>query len=48
MTYQVQYATQVSPITWQTNSTVVGDDTVKSVSEPIGATQRFYRVVAGS
>jgi len=32
-------------ITWHTNTTIAGDGTVKGVSDPIGATQRFYRVL---
>lgn len=32
--------------TWQTNSTVIGDGTVKSVPDTLGAAARFYRVRA--
>jgi hypothetical protein len=46
VTYEVLYADSLnSPITWHTNSTVAGDGTVKGVSDPIGATHRFYRVL---
>ena len=46
VTYEVLYANSLnSPITWHTNSTIAGDGTVKGVSDPIGATQRFYRVL---
>jgi len=46
VTYEVLYTDSLtSPITWHTNSTIVGDGTVKGVSDPIGATQRFYRVL---
>ena len=46
VTYEVLYTDSLtSPITWYTNSTIVGDGTVKSVSDPIGATQRFYRLL---
>jgi Immunoglobulin I-set domain/Immunoglobulin domain len=46
VTYEVLYTDSLtSPITWYTNSTIVGDGTVKGVSDPIGATQRFYRVL---
>jgi hypothetical protein len=44
--YEVLYANSLtSPITWRTNSTVAGDGTVKTVTDPIGATQRYYRLL---
>jgi hypothetical protein len=47
VTYEVLYATSLnSPITWHTNSTIVGDGTQKIATDPIGTTQRFYRVMA--
>ena len=46
VTYEVLYANSLtSPITWYTNSTVIGDGGVKTVSDPIGATQRYYRLL---
>ena len=46
VTYEVLYTSSLnSPITWQTNTTITGDGSVKAVSDPIGATKRFYRVL---
>ena len=45
VTYEVLYTSSLnSPITWQTNTTITGDGSVKAISDPIGATKRFYRV----
>jgi hypothetical protein len=47
VTYEVLYANSLnSPITWHTNSTIAGDGTPKTATDPIGTTQRFYRVMA--
>lgn len=47
VTYELLYANSLnSPIAWQTNSTIAGDGTVKGIFDPIGATNRFYRVMA--
>ncbi len=47
-TYDVLYSANAgsSLSTWQTNSTVVGDGTVKSVPDTMSAATRFYRVRA--
>ena len=45
VTYEVLYTSSLSsPTTWQTNATITGDGSVKAISDPIGATKRFYRV----
>jgi len=47
VTYEVLYAGGLTSAgSWQTNTTVAGDGTVKTVSDPIGAGPRFYRVLA--
>jgi hypothetical protein len=47
VTYEVLYANSLSsPITWHTNTTIAGDGTQKTATDRIGATQRFYRVMA--
>jgi len=46
VTYQVLYANSLSsPITWYTNSSVSGNGTVQTVSQPIGTGQRYYRLL---
>ena len=46
VTYEVLYATSLaSPITWRTNSTKPGTGSVITVSDPIGANQRYYRLL---
>jgi hypothetical protein len=46
VTYEVLYADSLnSPSTWHTNKTIAGDGTVKGISDPIGTTRRFYRVL---
>lgn len=42
--YNVLYKTQLTDASWQLLTTVTGDGTVKTVSDPIGATSRFYIV----
>jgi hypothetical protein len=46
VTYEVLYAGSLPSGTWQTNSTITGDGTVKTVSDPTSADARFYRVRA--
>ena len=43
-TYEVSYKTNLTDPTWQFLTTVNGDGTVKTVSDPIGPTSRYYRV----
>ena len=43
-TYQVLYKTNLTDAAWQTLTTVPGDGTVKTVSDPAGARHRFYIV----
>jgi hypothetical protein len=46
VTYEVLYADSLnSPSTWRTNKSIAGNGTVKGISDPIGATKRFYRVL---
>ena len=46
VTYEVLYANSLtSPITWHTNSTVAGDGSVKTVFDPIGPAQKYYRLL---
>jgi hypothetical protein len=46
VTYEVLYANSLTnPITWRTNATVAGDGTVKTVSDPLGSAQRYYRLL---
>ena len=43
--YQVYYKTNITEASWHAlGSPVVGDGTVKTVSDPAGATSRFYTV----
>jgi hypothetical protein len=42
--YTVWYKTALTDATWQTLTTVVGDGTRKSVPDPLGPGQRFYRI----
>lgn len=43
-TYQVLYKNSLSDISWQLLTTVSGDGTVKTVTDPIGKGSRFYVV----
>jgi hypothetical protein len=46
VTYEVLYATSLtSPITWRTNSTLSGNGSVMTASDPIGATPHYYRLL---
>ncbi len=42
--YQVQFKNDFSDATWQVLTTVTGDGTVQTVSDPVGPTHRFYKV----
>ena len=42
--YQVLFKNNFSDATWQLLTTVVGDGTVQTVSDPVGPTHRFYKV----
>lgn len=44
--YTVQYSDTLNPASWQTLTTVSGDGTVKTVTDPVSSSQRFYRVEA--
>ena len=44
--YRVLYRGSLSEGTWTFLSSVVGDGTVKSVTDPSTAAKRFYQVVA--
>ena len=43
-TYQVLYKTNLTDATWTVLTSVPGDGTVKTVSDPAGSTRRFYTV----
>lgn len=45
VSHGVQYKEALSDAAWQSHSTVAGDGTRKTVTDAIGATQRYYRVV---
>lgn len=45
-TYTVVYKQNLSDASWQWLSTVQGDGTVKSVTDPVAGSSRFYRVLA--
>jgi hypothetical protein len=44
--YTVLYSTSLSPANWQTLTTVAGDGTVKTVTDTVSGSQRYYRVQA--
>ena len=46
VTYRVFYASDLSSGTWTLLNTVLGDGTVKSISDPASSSHRFYKVVA--
>lgn len=44
--YQIQYKSELSDSLWNTSATtIVGDGTVKTFSEPLGDASRFYRML---
>jgi fibronectin-binding autotransporter adhesin len=43
--YVVEATTELSPPNWQTIRTIAGDGTVKTISDSVGESQRFYRVL---
>lgn len=43
-TYTVQYAGQLIPSNWQTLTTVTGNGSMATVTDPMTETRRFYRV----
>jgi hypothetical protein len=43
--YLVQMTDEFNPTNWQTASTIAGDGTVMTISEPLGPAHRFYRVL---
>ena len=43
-TYTVEYADTLPSSNWQTLTTLTGDGTVKTVSDPASQLSRFYRV----
>lgn len=45
-TYTVQYVTSLPPVNWQTLTTLIGDGTVKSVTNgPSGSPLQFFRLL---
>jgi len=42
--YQILYKNRLTDTVWQTLTTVSGDGTVKTVTDPLGTGQRFYIV----
>ena len=42
--YTVEFTDALFPLTWQTNSVVPGDGGIKTISDSLSNTQRFYRV----
>ena len=43
-TYTVEYADTLPSNNWQTLTTLTGDGTIKTVSDPASLPSRFYRV----
>jgi hypothetical protein len=43
--YLVQATDELNPVSWQTLTTLNGDGTVQTVSEPMSQAHRFYRVL---
>ncbi|HWQ91530.1 MAG TPA: hypothetical protein VN673_07645, partial [Clostridia bacterium] len=44
VSYEVRYKTDLADAEWQLLTTVTGDGNIKTISDPVGATKRFYRV----
>lgn len=44
--YTVLYSTSLSPANWQTLTAVAGDGTLKTVTDTVSGSQRYYRVQA--
>ena len=45
-THLVQFKTTLADANWQTLTTIPGDGARKQVTDPLGAQQRFYRVIS--
>ena len=43
--FQVQYKTNLQDATWNSTTNLPGDNTVKSIADPVLSTARFYRIV---
>jgi len=44
--YTVLYSGSLNPANWQTLTTISGDGTVKTATDTMGSSPRFYRVLA--